>query len=221
MLSRYAFMSYSWRYTIFIVLVIAAILVVAIIQGNPLAYVVSGVLLVFVSPLVLVVLHNRRAAQTLERLHMDHAERYALIAKYKEGYQVVSEAVAQLGEEQLDRRRAEGEWTPREIVHHLADSETIGMARLHLLLAEELPLIQGYDEELFARKLHYDRPIGASLELLRSILAANGELLDWLTEEEWAREGVQSERGRYTVEDWLRSYAAHAHEHAAQILQSV
>ncbi|MGO8947538.1 MAG: DinB family protein [Ktedonobacterales bacterium] len=217
MFSRYAFMPYSWRYTVFIMLVLAALVIVSIIRGDPTGYIVGSVLLVFTTPLVLVVLFNRRAAQIMERLHMDHSERYALIAEYKEGYKAVSEAVAQLTEEQLDRRPVEGGWTPREIVHHLADSETIATTRLHRLLAEDQPLIEGYDEGLFARKLHYDRPIAASLELLRAVQTSNGELLDWMTEEEWAREGIHSERGRYTAEDWLRTYAAHAREHAAQI----
>jgi isopenicillin N synthase-like dioxygenase len=31
------------------------------------------------------------------------------------------------------------------------------------------------------------------------------------------RAGTHTESGRYSVEDWLRIYAAHAHNHAAQI----
>jgi hypothetical protein len=38
-----------------------------------------------------------------------------------------------------------------------------------------------------------------------------------MTEDEWQREGTHTESGRYTVEDWLKIYAAHAHNHAAQI----
>lgn len=218
MFSRYALMPSSWRYTLFILLVIVALIIVAIIRGDPTGYILASVLLVFVTPLVLVAFFNRRAVRIMEKLQMDHSERDALIAEYKAGYQVVREALHQLSEELLDRRPASGGWTPREIVHHLADSETISMIRLRRLLAEEQPLINGYDEEDFARKLHYDRPISASLELFRAVRSANGELLDWMTEEEWTREGTHSEQGRYTVEDWLRIYAAHAHDHAAQML---
>ena len=39
-----------------------------------------------------------------------------------------------------------------------------------------------------------------------------------MTETEWVREGTHSESGRYTVERWLEIYAAHAHDHAEQIL---
>jgi hypothetical protein len=151
---------------------------------------------------------------------MDQSERDALITKYKNGYDEVRAALEQLSEAALDRRPAAGGWTPREIVHHLADSETMSTIRLRRLLAEERPVMASYDEELFARKLHYDRPITASLEVLRAVRSANSELLEWLSEDEWMREGTHSEQGRYTVEDWLRIYAAHAHDHAEQMLQA-
>jgi predicted RNase H-like HicB family nuclease len=61
--------------------------------------------------------------------------------------------------------------------------------------------------------------ITTSLEVLQAVRSSNSELLEWLSEEEWMREGTHSEQGRYTVEDWLRIYAAHAHDHAAQMLQ--
>ena len=36
--------------------------------------------------------------------------------------------------------------------------------RLRLLLAQDHPTIQGYDQDQFAERLHYDRPHEASLE---------------------------------------------------------
>ncbi len=149
---------------------------------------------------------------------MEQLEREALSARYCEGYSAVREAVASLSEAALDTQPGAG-WTPREIVHHLADSEMTATIRLRRLLAEERPVISGYDEELFARKLHYgERPITASLDAVRTARETSAELLDCLSEEEWAREGTHSESGPYTVEDWLKIYAAHAHDHAAQIV---
>ena len=72
---------------------------------------------------------------------------------------------------ELDRRPAPGKWTSREIVHHLADSEMTSAIRLRRLLAEDRPVIVGYDQEEFARRLHYDRPIGASLDALKAARA--------------------------------------------------
>jgi hypothetical protein len=220
MFSRYALAPTSLRYTAAVLVLIGILIVVAIVNGNPTGYIVAAVLLVFVTPMVLVVTINRRTLRIMETLQMDHSERDALMRQYKDGYKAVSDALSQLSEADLDRRPASGGWTPREIVHHLADSETTATIRLRRLLAEEQPVIPAYDEELFARKLHYDRPIGSSMELLQAVRSANGELLEWLTEDEWARAGTHSEQGQYSVEDWLRIYAAHAHDHAAQMLRA-
>ena len=105
-----------------------------------------------------------------------------------------------------------------EIVHHLADSETVSGIRLKRLLVEDRPLIQGYDQEAFASKLNYNsREIGPALEAFRSARANTAQLFELMSEEDWKREGTHSESGSYTAEDWLRIYAAHAHNHAAQI----
>ncbi len=146
---------------------------------------------------------------------MDAAERQALIARYKAGPAAVRAALAGATDAELDARH-DG-WTAREVAHHLADSETTSAIRLRRLLAEDRPAIAGYDEAEFARVLHYDRPIASALAVLEAIHHNTGELLDRLSEADWAREGTHSESGRYTVTDWLRIYAAHAYDHADQI----
>ena len=148
---------------------------------------------------------------------MEPTTRRELIERYKEGYRVVMEALHGATEAELDARRAPGDWTAREVAHHLAESEMTSAIRLRRLLAEDHPAIDGYDEEEFARRLYYDRPIDTSLEALRAARASSASILERLTEQQWAREGTHSESGRYTVETWLEIYAAHAHDHAAQI----
>ena len=148
---------------------------------------------------------------------MDQGTRQELIARYKGGHRVVMEAVTGLTDTELDARGEPGEWTTRQIIHHLADSEMTSAIRLRRLLAEDQPEIQGYDEAAFAERLHYDRPVAASLDALKAARASSAELLDRLTETDWLREGTHTQSGRYTVEDWLTIYAAHAHDHADQI----
>ena len=144
-----------------------------------------------------------------------------LIAKYKEGPDVVAKAVEGLTDADLDRRPSPTDWTAREVVHHLADAETRSAIRLRQLLAEDAPVIQGYDEEEYARRLHYDRPIETSLALLRAVRASTAELLDRLTDADFARTGTHTESGAYSVDTWLELYAAHGHDHAQQIAAAV
>ena len=103
------------------------------------------------------------------------------------------------------------------VVHHLADSESNAYLRMRKLLAEDGPLVQGYDEGEYARRLHYDRPVETSLAVFRAVRASTAELLDVLSDEEWGRAGTHSESGPYAMDDWLEIYAAHAFDHAEQI----
>jgi hypothetical protein len=148
---------------------------------------------------------------------MDRAKRDALVDQYKAGYAEVQRALEGITEKELDARPAPGKWSPREIVHHLADSEMTSAVRLRLLIAEDRPAIRGYDQDAFARRLYYDRPVAASLAAFRFARESTGEILDRLTGAQWAREGTHSESGAYSVERWLEIYATHAHKHADQI----
>ena len=150
---------------------------------------------------------------------MEKTERSALIRRYKEGHGAVVQALHGLKEDELDRS-ASGEWTPRQIAHHLGDSEMMSAIRLRRLIAEDHPLIQGYNEVEFARKLTSDRPIEPSLEAMRWARETTAQILDRLTEEQWCRTGTHDESGQYSVENWLTIYAAHGHDHAEQIKRS-
>lgn len=150
---------------------------------------------------------------------MDVQERGRLVARYREGYSVVKEALGGITPQELDHS-ATGEWTPREIAHHLADSEMMSAIRIRRLLSEKEPVIHGYDEAAFARKLTSDRPIEPSLEAMRWARETSAQLLARMTDEDWQRVGTHTESGPYSAEDWLATYAAHGHDHAAQIKRS-
>jgi hypothetical protein len=148
---------------------------------------------------------------------MQREERDQLVAQYKDGYRAVAEALLKITPEELDAKPGRGKWSAREIVHHLADSEMTAAVRFRLLVAEDRPAIKGYDQDEFAKRLHYERPHEASLELFRSTRAATAELMAWLTEADWLREGTHTEVGRFGLDTWLRIYGTHAHRHADQI----
>ena len=147
---------------------------------------------------------------------MNAEERSRLIKQYRDGYRAVVEALDGVTEEELDRC-VDGEWTPRQIAHHLADSEMMSAIRIRRLLAEPQPVLYGYDEKGFAERLTADRPVAPSLEAMRFARETSAQLMERMSEDDWRIVGTHTESGRYAIEDWLRIYAAHPHEHAAQI----
>lgn len=140
-----------------------------------------------------------------------------LIERYRTAFADLQEALAGITAEELDRPQSNGEWTARQVAHHLADSETMAYIRLRRLVAEDEPVIQGYDEPEWARRLHYERPIERSVAVVGAVRAASLELLESLTPEEWERTGTHTETGAYSVRRWLEIYAEHTHDHADQI----
>ncbi|MBA4181450.1 MAG: hypothetical protein C0506_12740 [Anaerolinea sp.] len=149
---------------------------------------------------------------------MELPTRNALLRRYQDGHAAVVEALAAITPAELDARPAPDDWTAREVVHHLADSEMTSAIRLRRLLAEDNPEIVGYDEDRFRRKLRYDtRPIEASLEAFRLARVTTAQILEGAAPEDWLRAGTHSESGRYSVETWLEIYSQHAIDHADQI----
>ncbi|MDQ1613216.1 MAG: hypothetical protein QOG00_3147 [Pyrinomonadaceae bacterium] len=149
---------------------------------------------------------------------MTSADRRELIARYETGFDEVQRALAGFPDEQLSARPLPGKWSAREIVQHLADSEMRGAIRLRQLLSEERPAIQAYDQDAYAVRLNYNaRDIAPALDAFRAARATTAQVLAHMSDADWAREGTHPEHPRYTADTWLKVYAAHAHDHAAQI----
>jgi len=149
---------------------------------------------------------------------MTPEERKELINTYADGYNEVMNALDGFPSDSLGAHPIPGKWSAREIVHHLGDSESFSGARLRKLLIEENAVIQGYDQDEYASKLRYnERDMAPALDAFRSARESTLQLLQLMTEDDWQRVGSHTESGRYSTEDWLKIYAAHAHNHASQI----
>ena len=151
-------------------------------------------------------------------MSMTREERDALLIRYRDGAAEFAAAVAGVTASDLDAHPIEGEWSIREIAHHLADSELTSAVRLRRLIAEDNAAIEGYDERSFTDRLHAsERSIGSSLEAAAAARASTLSILECLTDDEWTRTGTHSESGAYGVERWLEIYAAHPADHAEQV----
>src|SRR3989449_11337587 len=117
---------------------------------------------------------------------MTAQERQELISKYKDGYEEVRQSLDGFPTNSLTAHPIAGKWSAAEIVHHLADSETTSGLRLRRLLVEDHPLIQGYDQDAYAGRLHYNnREMAPALDAFRSARATAAQLFEFMSDEDW------------------------------------
>jgi len=151
---------------------------------------------------------------------MTRTERQQLIEQYAKGYDEVVAALEDFPAELLTHHPFAGKWSAREIVHHLADSESTSAQRLRKLVTEEFPVIQGYDQDRWAILLRYNlRDHAPALDAFRAARATTLQVLREMTDEDWESSGWHTEAGLYPATRWLEIYAVHAHNHAAQIVR--
>jgi hypothetical protein len=150
---------------------------------------------------------------------MTPEERALLIRRYEDGVEAFLAALESVPEAGRDFA-AQGEWSPREIAHHVADAEIVRAYRLRQLMAQDGQRLQSFDEAQFAARLHYYRPVEASLALYRAAVQSNVELLTLAFPEDWLRAGNHEEFGVFSLEDLLQRAANHSHDHAEQLMST-
>ena len=89
---------------------------------------------------------------------------------------------------------------------------------MRLILAHDRPQITGYDQDLWAERLHYaDADPGEALAALDVLRRGNLRLIERATPAELKRVGLHSERGEESIEYLVRLYAGHDLLHLQQI----
>jgi hypothetical protein len=123
-----------------------------------------------------------------------------------------------VSEAALRRPEAPGKWAAGNVVQHLADSELVLGFRMRMVLTEDRPAIQGYDQDKWAGTLRYpDVPLAESRAQLRALRTANLRVLRRLGPAEMARVGMHSERGPESLAHLVKLMGAHDLVHRRQI----
>ena len=130
----------------------------------------------------------------------------------------VREAIAGLSETQLSQREAPGKWAIRHVVRHLADGDLVWGWRMRMVLAHDRPTITGYDQDLWADRLHYsEADVSLALDDFSVLRRSNLRLLGAASAADMQRVGVHSERGEESVAHMIKMYAGHDLLHLAQL----
>jgi hypothetical protein len=130
----------------------------------------------------------------------------------------LGERIGGLDDSILRRPEAPGKWSVIEVIQHLADSDLVFSYRLKMILTEDEPPLQGYDQDRWAGELHYrDTPLDLALDQLRGLRNANLHVLGHLSPSQLDRVGLHSERGPESVGFLVQLMGGHDLVHQRQI----
>ena len=138
----------------------------------------------------------------------------ALIDLYLAGGGRLTGAIEGLSAAELNALPVPGTWSIRQIIIHLLDSDLIASHRMKRIIAEDTPLLIGYDETRFAQQLFYEQMDAALVcRLFADNRAMTAAILTRLPDEAFARWGVHNQYGKLTLAQMIRSYVDHLPHH--------
>ncbi len=141
-----------------------------------------------------------------------------LLDRFAAGSAVLGAALTGVIEPEIDFKPSPAEWSVRQIMAHMADSEMVATYRFRRVIAEENATFEGYDQDAWAEKLDYAvRDVRDSLDVFRAAREFNYALFRTLPEPAFERVGIHAQRGPMKLFDLLKIYAVHAEKHARQI----
>jgi hypothetical protein len=141
-----------------------------------------------------------------------------LARRFSEGPALLRAAWSRVPAASRKWRPGPKKWSAHEVVLHCADASLNAHARLRYLLAEDDPVIVGYDQDRWAVALDYHaHPVDTAFATLETIIANTVPLVRRLTPAQLARTGRHTETGPITVASWLPYNADHVAAHARQI----
>ncbi|HZU35562.1 MAG TPA: DinB family protein [Gemmataceae bacterium] len=136
------------------------------------------------------------------------------IERYAAGATVPGDAIRSLGPAELNAFPVPGTWSIQQIIIHLMDSDLIGSDRMKRVAAEDNPQLIGYNETAFAKRLFPETldPVQAC-EVFRLNRLLTAAILRQLSDTDFDRAGMHSERGRETLADLVQGYVEHLDHH--------
>jgi uncharacterized damage-inducible protein DinB len=121
-----------------------------------------------------------------------------------------------LGPAGVERPRAPGKWSARQILCHLADTELVFAFRLRQALAEDHHVIQPMDQDKWAA--NYDAfGARAALEVFTAVRKWNLALIEVVPPAVMSKPVTHPERGQMTFRVLIETMAGHDLNHLKQI----
>jgi len=141
-----------------------------------------------------------------------------VIAEFRESGQRFIEIAKGASSEKLHKSPKNDEWSPANIIHHMADAEAHFYIRYLRVLTENIPTTEFFDEDVYPELLHYEkRDVNASIALIESIRASSVSLFNNFKDEDWQRKGITSDGNEFVLIALIKKARSHINDHANQL----
>lgn len=122
-----------------------------------------------------------------------------------------------------DLTYAEGKWNIRQLLHHIADAETVLYERIRRTIAEQpSPRVWAFDQDGWCRHLEYTSlPLDINKAIFSSVRTAIIHFTRLYYESLGANPFIHSESGDRTLKDEIDKVAWHSKHHLDQIEQAL
>jgi hypothetical protein len=145
------------------------------------------------------------------------SQQWMLKALHEASYELESQLLG-LGEEDLRRRPAPGEWSLKEIAAHLRDAEACFLERLRLIVSQDEPRLPDIDVDAYVLERDYQSLDLHQMLLELSRLRQRSASLLWSLEpSDWEREGLHPYRGLLSIMQVARDMNEHDLGHLWQM----
>jgi len=125
-------------------------------------------------------------------------------------------------DEDLQKRHGPGKWTVGQLLHHLADAETVLFDRIRRIISEPRQVLWAFDQDRWAANLNYPE---MPLELSRNIYSSVRDGVIYHAQKHYIEKGhfefVHSEAGVRTLREEIDKVAWHNEHHLEQIRKAL
>ncbi len=153
---------------------------------------------------------------------MNKQERDARIEDYGRGYDQLMTALASVPRQAWEYKLSPTDWSVKEIIVHLGDSESMAALRVRKLIVEPGSTLMAYNESGWADALNYQKQdADDSLQIIKFARQSTYRLLKTLPEDVFRHAVVHPEYDEpYTFDQWLAIYSGHIPNHVEQLRKS-
>jgi uncharacterized damage-inducible protein DinB len=145
-----------------------------------------------------------------------------MLAEMERAPDAFAEAVRGAAEAVLSRRPDENNWSARETVCHVRDTEEYFSNRFQMILDFDEPRFSPADAGRWAAERQYSRhDVGEALAAFRRRREETLAFAREIKPGQWERTCIHSVRGRMTLRDYLNLLAGHDQNHLAQIKRAL